>query len=329
MSNAEEDETEKLVIPKDLNLEGLYNCDYTVRYHEIEHDLLERMRMRQIKILEAEYNAGFYTGEIPYNKPTKKEFYYTNADINSICNKIYKDEFLSVFYADNIEDDNINTQMRLLYMLLTSHPGFKSIITDMIEILYKLGMTNTDEELRELQRQSKPIIFSTMFSQPLFYITHQCIIQMIRIRDIQPELITLLRNKSVDKFNEDGSFKDDDDEDDIKISEQVQNVAGSASANVTANGVKNNIELSFVEPKVTFVEPKVKLEPKVTVVEQKINVAEHKEEQATKLAVEKTVKKPRAKIVKEPKEVKETKEVKEKPKAKPRKKKDALLSETV
>ena len=314
MSNAEEDdETEKLVIPKDLNLEGLYNCDYTVRYHEIEHDLLERMRMRQIKILEAEYNGGFYTGEIPYNKPTKKEFYYTNADINSICNKIYKDEFLSVFYADNIEDDNINTQMRLLYMLLTSHPGFKSIITDMIEILYKLGMTNTDEELQELKRQSKPIIFSTMFSQPLFYITHQCIIQMIRIRDIQPELITLLRNKSVDKFNEDGSFKDDDDDDDIKVSDPVKNV----SATVTANAVKNNIELSFVEPKVTVVEPKVTVvEPKVTAVETKI-------------------KKPRAKKVKEivevkeAAEVKEATEVKEKPKAKPRKKKEVLLSETV
>ena len=190
-----------------ISYEGLYNCDFVVRYYDIEYELLEKLRERQKKTDAEEKNTENTILETNPSVPKKKEYYYTNSDVTDICNKLYRDELLSVFYADSIEDDNIDIQMRVLLVLMTTNLGFRSIVDDMINILLKMGDTPNEEEKNELKKRSKMIIFSTLFSHQLFYITHQCIIQMLRTHTIDSILINALRSKTVDMFNEDGTSK--------------------------------------------------------------------------------------------------------------------------
>ena len=189
-----------------ISYDGLYNCDFVVRYYDIEYELLEKLRERQKKIEAAEKDPQSQP-QVVESDPKKKEYYYTNSDVKEICNKLYRDELLSVFYADSIEDENIDIQMRVLLVLLSTNPGFRSIVDDMINILLKMGDTPNEDEKKELKTRSKMIIFSTLFSHQLFYITHQCIIQMLRKHTIDDILINALRSKTVDMFNEDGTSK--------------------------------------------------------------------------------------------------------------------------
>ena len=77
----------------------MYKTDFKVKYHDIEQELIEK------------------------NKSTCE---YDNQDILDICEKLYRDEFISVFDAENIYDDKIDIGMKYVYNKLILNKEFNN-----------------------------------------------------------------------------------------------------------------------------------------------------------------------------------------------------------
>ena len=85
-----------------------YNIDFKVKYHEIEQELLEK------------------------NKSTSE---YNNQDILDICEKLYRDELISVFNAENLYDDKIDFGMKDVYNKLILNKEFNNFFEVASKIL--------------------------------------------------------------------------------------------------------------------------------------------------------------------------------------------------
>ena len=151
-----------------------YNTDFKVKYHEIEQELLEK------------------------NKSTSE---YNNQDILDICEKLYRDEFISVFNAENLYDDKIDFGMKDVYNKLILNKEFNNFFEEMKNILFTNELINTPE-LSEDQKinfanNSDFIILLSLFSQPNFYITHNCICQQFKTGTIDSDLLVNLKNNTI------------------------------------------------------------------------------------------------------------------------------------
>ena len=85
----------------------MYNTDFKVKYYDIEQELL-------FKLLNKSDNQNTsdneYTSE--NSSDNDKDNEYTSDDIITICDKLYRDEVLSVFYAESILDDKLDKNMQ-------------------------------------------------------------------------------------------------------------------------------------------------------------------------------------------------------------------------
>jgi hypothetical protein len=151
-----------------------YNTDFKIKYHEIEQELLEK------------------------NKSTSE---FNNQDILDICEKLYRDEFISVFDAENLYDDKIDFGMKYVYNKLILNKEFNNFFEEIKNILFTHESINTpelnDEQRVNFTNNSDFIILLSLFSQPNFYITHTCICQQFKSETIDNDLINDLKNNTI------------------------------------------------------------------------------------------------------------------------------------
>lgn len=157
----------------------MYNTQFKVKYKNIEQELINNLK-----------------NKIP-DDPKVNEYEYTSEDVLDICNKLYRDEFLSVFGAEDITDDIIDKGIKYIYDIMITNTKFKEIIDE----LSKFGINQfiKNEEISNEKTESiKQLLLLILFSQNIFYITHKCICQQIELGTIDDDLLVELRNHSID-----------------------------------------------------------------------------------------------------------------------------------
>ena len=153
----------------------MYNTKFKFKYNDIEKELLSQ-------------------------EDLVKQYNYSSQDIMDICNKLYRDEFLSVFGLEYFENDKINAMITILYDKMMTNIEFKQIIDDIIEFCCKDSFLNTTLSLEEEKEIKKQIVVTSLFSQHLFYITHKCICQQIEWGTIDKNLLVELKTHSIDIY---------------------------------------------------------------------------------------------------------------------------------
>lgn len=160
----------------------MYNTQFKVKYNDIEHELLHKLKVKTPQ---------------EYEENSDEEHEYSTDDVIDICNKLYRDELLSVFGADDLTDDKIDKGMSYVYENMMMNNDFKEIIFEMEKILNDTFIK--DEEITsEKQESLRQLILITLFSQNIFHITHKCICQQIEVGTIDSELLVELKKHSLD-----------------------------------------------------------------------------------------------------------------------------------
>lgn len=170
----------------------MYDTKFIVRYHDIKEELDLILKK------EEEKERGV--------KPVD-HYQYSSQDILDICNKLYRDELCSVFYAEDIIDDKIDKGMKYVFDLMLVNPDFKAIIDKKKVLLLLKESKNLELELDTVDLESgldavnletvnldviNLEILLTLFSENIFYITHKCICQQITTGHIDTELLSKL-----------------------------------------------------------------------------------------------------------------------------------------
>ena len=169
----------------------MYDTNFIVKYHDIQEEL-----------------------DLILKKDNEVDHYqYSSQDILDICNKLYRDELCSVFYAEDIMDDKIDKGMKTVFDIMLVNPDFKAIIDKMKELLLLRESKNLELEL-ELESESDTVnlesvnldtinldtinleILLTLFSENIFYITHKCICQQITTGHIDTDLLEILNQNT-------------------------------------------------------------------------------------------------------------------------------------
>lgn len=160
----------------------MYNTQFNVKYNEIEQELIHNLKSKTPE-------------EILENPDDEHE--YTAEDVLDICNKLYRDEFVSVFGAEDITDDKIDIGIKHVYDIMITNTNFKEIIDE----LAKFGINQfiKNEEISSEKIEGiKQLILLILFSQNIFYITHKCICQQIEMGKIDDDLLVELKSHSID-----------------------------------------------------------------------------------------------------------------------------------
>ena len=170
----------------------MYDTKFIVRYHDIKEELDLILKKEEEK----------HRGVKPVD-----HYQYSSQDILDICNKLYRDELCSVFYAEDIIDDKIDKGMKYVFDLMLVNPDFKAIIDKKKVLLLLKESKNLELELDTVDLESDTInlntvnlesvnldtinleILLTLFSENIFYITHRCICQQITTGHIDTDLL--------------------------------------------------------------------------------------------------------------------------------------------
>jgi hypothetical protein len=153
----------------------MYNTVFKVKYYDIEKELIDKLNV----------------------KNPDEEYEYSNQDVLDICNKLYRDELLSVFGAEDLSDDKLDKGMSYVYEIMMINDRFKSIINEMETTIIN-GFIKSDDIIPDKQESLRQLILISLFSQHLFYITHKCICQQIKLGMVDNDLLVELKNNSVE-----------------------------------------------------------------------------------------------------------------------------------
>jgi hypothetical protein len=153
---------------------SIYNTQFKVKYYDIEQELLTKCEKN-------------------------KEIEYTKQDVLDICDKLYRDELISVFLGDtneeidylNIDDinDNINNTIKELYNTILVNTQFKQLIEEVSETCF-----GTKETVNYM------VLFA-LFSHQLFHLTHKCICQYLETGIIDITLFLQLKYLTIKLLN--------------------------------------------------------------------------------------------------------------------------------
>ena len=126
---------------------------------------------------------------------------YTMEDVHLICEKLYRDELLSVFEVETINDGNMDAGIKKVIEKMIENPKTKKMLEDIKHDLVDFtSFTGTPTEMENIRRNADYIIFITLFSQHIFYITHICVCQLFTINDIDDDLVNLLKERMINLF---------------------------------------------------------------------------------------------------------------------------------
>ena len=155
----------------------IYNTDFKVKYHDIQEELLSNFNN---------------------NKNNDSENEYSEEDILDVCNKLYKDEIASVFFAEDILDDKIDIGMKTVLDNLLVNTEFQIIFNELKGhfIDYISDDDSDDDDYHDNSEEIHNInllVCLTLFSNKIFFITHKCICQQLVVGLIDNNLLELLR----------------------------------------------------------------------------------------------------------------------------------------
>ena len=125
-----------------------------------------------------------------------EELEYTLEDVQIICDKLYRDELLSVFNVTSTEDEKMDTGIKASIERLIDNKDFRDFMEDVkIQLIDFENFVGNPAEMENMKRNSEYLIFITMFSQKLFYLTHICLCQLFTVNEIDPELLFRIKEK--------------------------------------------------------------------------------------------------------------------------------------
>jgi hypothetical protein len=131
----------------------------------------------------------------------EEDYKYTRDDIAYICDKLYRDELLSVFDADSLEDPKMDAGIKMVFEHLIKHDEFIQFLEELSPKVMDKSKVKTEQEQFNFKRNTDYLIFITMFSHQLFYLTHQCICKMLVNEHVGDELIGDLKGKLLQIFS--------------------------------------------------------------------------------------------------------------------------------
>jgi hypothetical protein len=131
------------------------------------------------------------------------DYDYNLEDVYAICEKLYRDELLSVFNVESIADENIDVGIKAAIEQMIDNESFKLLLDDIKNNLIDFdSLVGTPTELENMKRNSEYLIFVTLFSQKLFYLTHLCLCQLFTVGEIEPELLLRIKEKTISLFKQ-------------------------------------------------------------------------------------------------------------------------------
>jgi hypothetical protein len=126
---------------------------------------------------------------------------YTMDDVHLICEKLFRDELLSVFGVETINDPNMDAGIKRVIEKMIDNKNFKQLLDDIKhELIDFSNFSGTPTQMENIRRNSEYLIFITLFSQHVFYITHKCICQLFTLDDVDPNLMDRLKDKTISLF---------------------------------------------------------------------------------------------------------------------------------
>ena len=139
-------------------------------------------------------------GEEEQEEQSDEDYKYNRKDITYICEKLYRDELLEVFGAESIDDPKMDEGIKAIFETLIKNEEFKTFLVEMNGLISEPNTAKTETELANLKRNTDYLIFITLFSQKMFYLTHRCLCQMLILGHVKPEMMELLKQRTLKLF---------------------------------------------------------------------------------------------------------------------------------
>jgi hypothetical protein len=130
----------------------------------------------------------------------EEDYKYTRKDVTYICEKLYRDELLSVFCAESIDDPKMDEGIKAIFEALIKNEEFQTFLTEMNGLLSDPSKAKTETELANLKRNTDYLLFITLFSQQSFYLTHKCLCQMLTLGHVEPDMMDQLKQRTLKIF---------------------------------------------------------------------------------------------------------------------------------
>jgi len=167
----------------------MYNTEFIVKYNDIKEELIFKLKNKTEK---------------EYIDNPEPEYEYSTQDILDICHKLYIDELCSVFYTQDIFDDQIDKGMKYVLEKMLFNTDFKTLIHKIKNSINFNEFCDysiiTDQTATNLDENIDLMVLLTLFSEPIFYITHKCVCQQIDTGIINNELIQELNEHTITAF---------------------------------------------------------------------------------------------------------------------------------
>ena len=169
----------------------MYKTDFIVKYNTIENELLQLLENN------TKSNSNVEVNDIKGvdDNSDDEDYNYTKTDISYICDKLYRDELISVFDAEGLSDPKLESGMHLLFEKIHKYEVFNNFLQDVGKYFMDKTRAKTEEEELHFKQNSDYFIFITMFSQQMFYMTHQLICKLLVDGDVSNELIDEMKVK--------------------------------------------------------------------------------------------------------------------------------------
>jgi hypothetical protein len=209
--NAGDHSNENIVINVEVGGNGDSDDDNGNRGHRIEVVNSNRTKTQQVAAVAEEGQVETQSEEEAQNEEggerneeeqeEEEEYKYNRKDITYICEKLYRDELLSVFDADSIDDPKMDEGIKAIFEALIKNEEFQTFLQEMNGLLSDPSTAKTETELANLKRNTDYLIFITLFSQQTFYLTHKCLCEMLTLGHVTPEMMDQLKRRTLKIFN--------------------------------------------------------------------------------------------------------------------------------
>jgi hypothetical protein len=152
----------------------MYNTDFEVKYHDIKEELTWKLKNKTPEKLEL-----------------KTEYEYVDTDVLLICDKLYRDELCSVFYAESIIDDKIEIGMKYVLEKIILNNDFKLIINEMKNVIFMMNEIDnlSKDEYQYFIENFNLMSILILFKEDTFYLFHKCICQQLTLETIDSNLL--------------------------------------------------------------------------------------------------------------------------------------------
>lgn len=146
-----------------------YNTTFEVKYFDIYKELTEK-------------------------KKNENNDEYSLEDILDVCNKLYMDEYASVFYAEDILDDKIDIGMRKVLELMKENESFVSFLNEIYGELFgydkELYDNNNNKQNNE---DNQYYVFLSLFNYETFYLIHKIVCSQLNTSIINNDMLIDLK----------------------------------------------------------------------------------------------------------------------------------------